>query len=71
MKRFSRRDFIRTLGLSAGAVMLDRLLVACNLKKPNGPAVEGLTPGAPGVLPSGKADIIYNHGAILTTPRRS
>ncbi len=42
MKKFSRRDFLRLLALSAGSLTLDQILIACGLKP---------TPGLPTQIP--------------------
>src|SRR5512143_457063 len=73
MGHFSRRDFLRTLGIGAGSLTISRLLAACNLSQPVRPALPASAatlsvPAAPPgtSLPAGAADAIYTNGTVLT-----
>src|SRR5512143_1790793 len=73
MRRFSRRDFLRALGLTGGSALLSKLLAACNLPLKSAAPSPGQAPatGIPGQLPSGKADVIYTNGTVLTMDQNS
>src|SRR5512134_3787017 len=46
MKRFSRRDFLRLMMLSAGSVTFNRLLTACGLEPPSARPAETTAPSS-------------------------
>lgn len=79
MKRFARRDFLRVLGWAGGALGMERVLAACNLpltpeaSSPTGgpPEAPSVASGAPGVVASGEADVIYTNGTVLTMDQNS
>jgi len=68
MKPFSRRDFLRALGLAGGSAFLSRLLAACNLPLGAAAPTAAETPASSGplLLPAGTADVIYTNGPVLT-----
>lgn len=68
MRLFSRRDFLRALGIAGGSAILSRLLAACNLPVGAGGRVgpTSAPSAAPAQLPGGSADVIYTNGAVLT-----
>jgi uncharacterized protein (DUF362 family) len=71
MKRFSRRDFLRLMALSAGSLTLNNLVAACGLKPtpslpteaPTLSAQMNTAPAAPTAAPLSAADLVVARGS--------